>query len=189
MGVVIYPRLGEALEAKSVTVLELRRRIKERFGLTVSAQSLYGLALDEPVGRVDLKVIAAAAAALDVTLNDLLTVETSPNGIGTATEGPVLGPRESRRLAELFDRQGCARLSESEEAELKSLVDLYGRLLHERQMRELAENRGVPVEQAHREADAALDAAQAWWRAFESDPANRQAVIDRVTRRRAGHAE
>ncbi len=64
MGVVIYPRLGEVLAAKSITVSELRHRIKERFGLTVSAQSLYGLALDEPVGRVDLKIIGAAARAI-----------------------------------------------------------------------------------------------------------------------------
>ena len=72
-----------------------------------------------------------------------------------------MGLRESRRLAELFDRQGRSSLSEPEAAELKSLVDLYGRLLHERQMWELAENRGVPIKQAHREVDAVLDAAQA----------------------------
>jgi len=189
MSVVIYPRLGEVLEEKHVTVRELRRRIKERFGLNVSPRTLYGLALDEPVGRTDLKVIGAAAAALDVTLNDLLVVETSPNGSDVEGDRPILGPQENQRLAELFDRQEQSILSEPEKAELRALVDLYGRRLHERRLRELADERGVPVEQVRRDVDAELDDARAWWAAFESDPANRQAVIDRVERRRGDFTE
>ncbi len=188
MGVMIYPRLGEVLEEKHLTVPELRRRIKERFGLTVSPRTLYGLALDGPVGRVDLKIVGAAAAALDVTLNDLLVVETSPNGIEADVGQDVLGPGESRRLAELFDLQDRSDFDESEKAELRELVDLYGRLLHEQRMHEIAAERGAPVEQVRREVDTELDAARAWWDAFESDPANRQAVIDRVKQRRAGYA-
>ncbi len=191
MGVMIYPRLGEVLEEKHLTVSELRRRIKERFGLTVSPRTLYGLALAlaGPAGRVDLKIVGAAAAALDVTLNDLLVVETSPNGIDADAGQDVLGPGESRRLAELFDRQDRSDFDESEKAELRELVDLYGRLLHEQRMHEIAAERGAPVEQVRPEVEAELDAARAWWDTFESDPAHRQAVIDQVERRRAGPLE
>jgi len=67
--------------------------------------------------------------------------------------------------------------------ELEGLVAAYGHRLHERRMRELAQRRGIPVEQAEREA--AVDLADAW-QEVQSDPARLEALVaDTVARRGA----
>jgi len=189
MGVMVYPRWGEVLDAKSMTAPELRRAIEERFGLTVSEKALYVLALAPSLERVNLKVAGAAATILDTSLDDLFAIDTAASAADSEAERSVLSPRDPRRLSELFDRQDYSDLSEAEEVELEGLVARYGHLLHERRMRALAEERAIPVDQVHSEVDAELDAARAWWREFERDPATRQAAIDAANRRRARQTE
>ncbi len=103
------------------------------------------------------------------------------------TQPSPLGPEQSRRLTELFDRQAYGRLSDAEQRELEELVNEYGRLLHERQLRVYAEQHGITVEQARREVEAQFDQARAWWLAFEADPSRRRTLVARAraSRRRA----
>jgi len=98
-------------------------------------------------------------------------------------EQPILGPEDSRRMGELFDR---GVLSESESAELQGLVATYSRLLHERRVREIAEKRGVSEEQVRRETEAAVAEALDWLHAFNADPRHRQELAERVKRRQVG---
>jgi transposase len=188
MAVAVYPRLNELLRARILSVAELERQIKQRFGLLVDPKTLYRLTHAEPVQRADLDIAGAAAAVLGVGLDDLVDVRTTP--VDEDEEARTdLGPEESQRLAELFDRQARGALSTAEQEELEALVAEYGRRLHERRVRDLAEQRGIPVEQARREATAQLDEALAWWRAFESDAERRRAIATRARGRRARAAE
>jgi transcriptional regulator with XRE-family HTH domain len=184
MAVAVYPRLDELLRARKLSVAELERQIERRFGLAVDPKTLYRLTSAEPVQRADLEIAGAAAAVLGVGLDDLFEVRATPIDEAEVARTD-LSPDESRRLAELFDRQARGALSTAEQAELEALVADYGRRLHERRLRELAERRGVPVEQARREVAAHLDEALAWWQAFATDPEGRRLVAARARGRRA----
>lgn len=188
MAVEVYPRLHELLRARNLSVAELERQIEQRFGLSVDPKTLYRLTYAEPVQRADLEIAGAAAAVLGVGLDDLFEVRATPVDEGEKARSD-LGPQESRRLAELFDRQARGDLSTAEQAELEALVAEYGRRLHERRIRELAERRGIPIERARREAAAQLEEALAWWRVFEADPERRRRVATRVRMRRARAAK
>ncbi len=79
MRIAVYPRLGDVLDAKNVTVPELKRRIEERFDLSVDLETLYSLSLDdEPIRHVDIRVAEAVAAVLDVPLDDLFACRMAP---------------------------------------------------------------------------------------------------------------
>jgi hypothetical protein len=82
----------------------------------------------------------------------------------------ILGPADSRRMAAPVDRQAHGLLTDEEWAELEKLVATYGRLLHERRVREVARQRGQPVEQVRREMEESLAQAADQWRAIEADP-------------------
>ncbi len=72
--------------------------------------------------------------------------------------------------------------------ELEGLVAAYGHRLHERRMRELAQRRGIPVEQAEREAAADLADALDWWQEVQSDPARLEALVADIVARRGASA-
>ncbi|MBI4491961.1 MAG: hypothetical protein HY690_04125 [Chloroflexi bacterium] len=184
MGVAVYPRLGELLRAKNLTVAELGRQIEARFGLSVDPKTLYRLTYAEPVQRADLEIVGAAAAILGVGLDDFFTVEAVPVEAAAEAEESDLSPAQSRRLAELFDQQGRRALSQAEQAEIETLVGEYGKRLHERRLRELAQQRGISLEEARREAEARLNGGLAWWRTFQADPRQRRAIAQWASRQR-----
>ncbi len=183
MSVAVYPRLSELLRSNNLTVAELERRIERQFGLSVDPKTLYRLASAEPIQRADLEIAGAVAAVLGVGLDDLFDVHAVPiaNEEAQTTD---LDPNESRRLAELFDRQAHRPLSQDEQQELYALVAEYGRRLHERRLQEIARQRGISVEAARREMRAELDRAVLWWQAFEADPKRRAAVAAEIRGRR-----
>lgn len=181
MSVTVYPQLATLLQEKHLTVAELERQIKARFGLNVNAKSLYRLAQSTPVQRADLEIAGATAAVLGVGLDDLFRVETSPE----VDEAPLLDADESRRLAELLERQSAAGLAASEFAILEDLVARYGQALHERRMQILARQRSISVEQAERESAGELERAREWWAAQETDPARKQLLAEQAAALRA----
>ncbi len=182
MSIAVYPRLDELLEFGNVTISELESQIKERFDLTVDQAALYKLLLgEEPVKSVDLDIVAAVAAILKVPLGDLFIVATSSDDDFFEEEPPVLGPEDSRRMGELFDRSA---LSESERAELQGLVATYSRLLHERRVHEIAQSHGVSEDQVRRETEAAVAETLDWLRALDADPKRRDELAQQVVQRR-----
>lgn len=176
MSVMVYSRLGDLLRARNLTVRDLQRRIAARFGWTVDERTLDRLAQAERVRRPDLELVAAAAEALDVSLNDVFAVETTPAD-ELAVEDDVLDPEQSRRLQALFDLQDRRPLSEDEQAEMRALVSEYGRRVYDQGVRRLATERGLPVEQMRAEVTADLEQMVAWRRELEADPARWEALI------------
>jgi len=122
MSVVVYRRLAELLKERNLTVAELERRIKERFGLSVNVKTLYRLTQAAAVRRADLEVAGATATILSVDLDDLFTVEGRPDGADNEVHAPILGPADSRRMATLTDRQDHRLLTDEE----WSKMDSYG---------------------------------------------------------------
>jgi transcriptional regulator with XRE-family HTH domain len=178
MSVVVYSRLAELLKERNLTVAELERQLKERFGLAVNPKTLYRLTQAAPVQRADLEIAGATAAVLGVGLDDLFAVDARPTDDNGEADLRILGPADSRRMAVLVDRQAHGLLSAEEWAELEKLVATYGRLLHERRVREAARKRGQPVEQVRREMEESLAQAMNQWRAIAAAPTQQPALDD-----------
>jgi len=193
MSVMVYSRLGELLRARNLTVGDLQRQIAARFGRTVDVRTLDRLAHAERVRRPDLELAAAAAEALDVSLNDVFAVKTVPADDrgspvdGLADEEEILDPTQSRRLQKLFDVRDRRSLSEDEQAEMRALVAEYGRRVHEQGVHSIAQQRRIPVEQARAEIAEDFERRLAWWDEVQADPARLQALVDEALDRRREH--
>jgi hypothetical protein len=178
MDVAVYPRLNHLLHTMNMSVAELERLIERRFGRSVNVKTLYRLTSTRPVQRADLEIAGAVATVLGVTLDDLFEIRT--DSTVERDETTVLDPAESRRLAQLFDRQSHGALGEAERSEIERLVAEYARRLHEVRIREIAQQEGISVESARRAVAADFDEALAWWREFEADPKRRAAFAEQV---------
>jgi len=183
MSITVYPRLSQLLRSKNLSVAELERQIEQRFGLSVNVKTLYRFTSPEPVQRADLEIAGAVAAVLEVSLDDLFHVQATPLHEQREETG-ALDPIQSRRLADLFDRQSRGVVLAAEQRELEVLVEEYGRRLHDVRVREYAEQRDVSVEEAHGKMAADLDQSIAWWQEFEADPARRVIVQEAHKRQR-----
>jgi hypothetical protein len=189
VGIAVYPRLDELLRARGLTVAELERQIEWRFGMRVDPETLHRLTHADPIQRADLEIAGAAATVLGVGLDELFDVQATPALELPPEEEPLLSPEKSRRMSELFDRQDHVGLTPAEQAELDGLVSEYGRQLHERRIREIAELRGVTVEKARHDVAQELHEALKWWKEFEADPKNQRRLDASVRRRRRRSAE
>lgn len=181
VSVAVYPRLGDLLRARNLTIAQLEQQIEQRFGIAVDRVVLERLADSTPVQQADLEVAGAAAGILGVGLNDLFEVALTP----VADDEPrTLSSEQSRRLAELLDWQDERTLSSAEQVELDALVAEHGRQLREHFLRQIARQRGITVDQARGESDASLRQAVKWWREFEADPERYHQLAADVRRQR-----
>ncbi|MBI3972250.1 MAG: hypothetical protein HY332_13275 [Chloroflexi bacterium] len=185
MAVAVYPRLGELLQERNLTVAELERRIEARFGVAVDRKTLYRLSSSHAVQRADLEIAGAAAVVLGVGLGDLFDVHVTPATGADEPQRAELPPERSRRLAALLDEQDRRRLTRAEQAELRALVAEYGRRLHDYYLHDIARQRGISVEQAHREVQSDYERAVGEWHVFTTDPRWRERVVAQA---RAGRA-
>ncbi len=192
MSVVVYSRLGDLLRNKKMSVHDLAGQIADQFGLDVDEHTLTRLAQATRVRRPDIELAGAAAAILEAGLNDVFAVEAVPLDTGEAAatedETDVLSPQQSYRLRELYMYQGQRAPTEAEWAELDALVALYGRLLYEQGVRDIAATRDLPVGEAH--ADLATDLARivAWRRELEVDPERKEALVKEARERQRARA-
>lgn len=96
-------------------------------------------------------------------------------------DNDILERRQSQRMRGLYDRQGQRSLTNDEWAELDRRVAAYGHRLQARRMRELAQRRGVSVEQVERDTAAALADALDWRQEMASDPACLGMTVSKVS--------
>ena len=187
MPVTVYPRLGDVLRRKNLTVAELERQIEQRYGVLVDRKTLHRLTYPEPIERVDLEVSGAVAAVLGIGLGELFEVEAVALGGGESGGGETgeLTPEESSRLSELFDQQSRRALREPEQTELDGLVAKYGQFLRERLLRARAQRERVLLEEARARTDAELQRLLGWWRTVERDEGWRRRLASRVRGRRS----
>jgi hypothetical protein len=185
--VTVYPRLGDVLRRKNLTVAELERQIEQRYGVLVDRKTLHRLTYPEPIERVDLEVTGAVAAVLGVGIGELFEVEAVAlgGGEGGGGEAGELTPEESSRLSELFDQQSRRALREGEQVELDGLVAKYGQFLRERLLRARAQRERVLLEEARARTDSELHHLLVWWHPIERDEAWRRRLASRVRGRRS----
>ena len=183
MAVAVYPRLGELLRERNLTVAELERQIESQLGVAVDRKTLYRLASSQSVQRADLEIAGAAAVVLGVDLGDVFDVRATPVAAEDEAHLADLPPEQSKRLATLLDQQDRRRLTRKEQMELKTLMAERGRRLHDYYLREIARQRGVSIEQARREVQSEFEQAMAEWRVISADPRWRERVVNQALRR------
>jgi len=191
MGVMVYSRLGDLLRVRNLTVRDLQQKIVARFGLALDTRSLDRLARDERVRRPNMELVVAAAAVLDVGLDDVFDSETVPEIDGSVVnrEGPggvpdnseeqqdVLAPAQRQRLEALFALQDQRLLTEDERIERDALVRTYGHALNEQGLHELARRSGVPVAHVRAEVMAETDRVLVWLQDVQADPVRLAEVV------------
>ena len=168
MAITVYPRLGELLRERKMSVAELARQIEARWGRSVDPKTLYRLTSDEPIKRVEIGLIAQIAAVLELGMGELfsvlgltLDVEFYEEFDDPQTRGQYL------RMRELFGLRSGRNLSRAERKELDNLLTLHRQREHERNIHLIAAKHGVSYEQAEADVAASLEEALEWWRVNE----------------------
>ena len=113
-----FSRLKWVLERQGLTTADLVRRVSEQ-GDRINAKSLYRLAdPEEPLEKVDMRVIGAVCEALGVALGDLLTFD-EPEII------EQFGAERQARMDALMARHNGAgsALTAGDRTELEALVE------------------------------------------------------------------
>lgn len=111
-----WSRLKSVLDRHGLTTADLVRRVSEQ-GDRVNAKSLYRLAdPQEPLEKVDMRVIGAICQALAVGIGDILTFD-EPTII------EEMDPTKQARMDALMIRQKGGVFAAADMAELEALVD------------------------------------------------------------------
>lgn len=129
-----YSRLRAVLADRNVTVFHLHRQLSSA-GFPVNIKSLYRLASDEPLQKVDLRVAGAVCRACGVEIGDLITFEKPRAKLHR------FDPKSQARLDALMDKNNDGRLSAREKKEFAALAADAHRLSMENARILLAERR------------------------------------------------
>lgn len=178
MALTVYPRLGELLRERDMSVAELTRRIEQRYGRSVDPKTLYRLTTREPIQRVDIALIFQVAAILDLRIDalfDILALTPEVEFYDSEEPKGFLPAAQQQRMRDLFSLDDARGLTAVERAELEQLVALNAQLIHESNVRILATQRGVSVQQVEQEKAQEIEAALLWWNSAEGEALRRSA--------------
>jgi DNA-binding Xre family transcriptional regulator len=129
-----YSRLRSVLALKNMTVFQLHRMLEE-MGFPVNIKSVYRLATDEPLQKVDLRIAGAICQACNIQLGELITFD-KPRA-----QLRQLDTKSQRRLEELMTKNNEGKLTASERKEFAQLADKAHRISMENARVLLAERR------------------------------------------------
>jgi hypothetical protein len=116
-----YSRLRILLAQRNMTVFQLHRRL-ERADFSVNIKSLYRLASEEPLQKVDLRIAAAICGACGVDLAELITFEKPRAQLRR------MDAKMQTRLEELMARNNEGKLTAGEKKEFAQLAEKAHRI-------------------------------------------------------------
>jgi DNA-binding Xre family transcriptional regulator len=116
-----WSTLPNLLAEKNLTVADLHQILQKR-GFEVNRKSLYRLAAPEPIQKLDTAIIRAICEALEVRLQDLIQFQ-KPK-----FELKRLEPRSQQELDRLMDKNNQGKLTKTEQARFKALLDEVQRI-------------------------------------------------------------
>ena len=129
-----YSQLRIILAKLNLTVFQLHRRLGEA-GFPVNIKSLYRLASEEPLQKIDLRIAAAICQTCGVSLGELITLD-KPR-----TRLTQLDRDTQARLDVLMAKNNDGALSAREEKEFGQLVEKAHRISMENARVLLAQRR------------------------------------------------
>jgi DNA-binding Xre family transcriptional regulator len=116
-----WSTLPNLLAEKNLTVADLHQILQKR-GFEVNKKSLYRLAAPEPIQKLDTAIIRAICEALEVRLQDLIQFQ-KPK-----FELKRLEPQSQQELDRLMDKNNQGKLTKTEQARFKALLDEVHRI-------------------------------------------------------------
>ena len=116
-----WSTLPNLLAEKNLTVADLHQILQKR-GFEVNKKSLYRLAAPQPIQKLDTAIIRAICEALEVRLQDLIQFQ-KPK-----FELKRLEPRSQQELDRLMDKNNQGKLTKTEQARFKALLDEVQRI-------------------------------------------------------------
>jgi DNA-binding Xre family transcriptional regulator len=126
--------LGSILARQNMSVLALQRKLMAT-GLTVNIKSLYRLASEMPVQKVDLHIAAAVCKVCAVSLNDLISFQRPK------AQFRRLDNKTQSRLDALMAKNNERQLTVAERKEFGALADRAHQMSLENARTLLAEQR------------------------------------------------
>ncbi|MGB8166599.1 MAG: hypothetical protein WCF18_03855 [Chthoniobacteraceae bacterium] len=138
-----YSRLGLILARENVSVLSLQRKL-EAAGVPVNVKSLYRLAEDAPLQKIDLRIVAGVCNVFGIALGDLISFE-KPKARLNRLDG-----KSQARLDALMSKNNEGQLTAAERKEFLALAAQAHRISMENARTLLTERRragnhvGVP---------------------------------------------
>jgi DNA-binding Xre family transcriptional regulator len=129
-----YSRLGLILARENLSVLALRRKL-EAAGVPVNVKSLYRLAEDAPIQKIDLRIAAAICQAFGIALGELISFE-KPKAQLRRLDG-----KAQARLDALMSKNNEGQLTVTERKEFVALAGEAHRISMENARTLLAEGR------------------------------------------------
>jgi DNA-binding Xre family transcriptional regulator len=129
-----YSQLGMILARENVSVLALQRKLAAA-GVPVNVKSLYRLAEDAPVQKIDLRIAAAICRTFDIALDDLISLDKPKAQLRR------LDARRQVRLDALMDKNNEGQLTTLERKEFVALADMAHRISIENARTLLTERR------------------------------------------------
>jgi DNA-binding Xre family transcriptional regulator len=129
-----YSQLGMILARENVSVLALQRKLAAA-GVPVNVKSLYRLAEDAPLQKIDLRIAAAICRTLDIALDDLISLDKPKAQLRR------LDAKRQARLDALMDKNNEGRLTTLERKEFVALADMAHRISIENARTLLTERR------------------------------------------------
>jgi len=116
-----YSRLRILLAKLNWTVFQLHRRLAAE-GFAVNIKSLYRLASEEPLEKIDLRIAAAICSVCKVTFGELITLE-KPRA-----QLRQLDAKTQARLNELMERGNDGTLTARQKKEFELLAEKAHRI-------------------------------------------------------------
>ena len=111
-----YSKLGLILSRRNLSVLALQRKLED-VGVPVNVKSLYRLAEDAPLQKIDLRIAAAVCKVCDVELGDLISLERPKAQLQR------LNTKTQSRLDTLMEKNNEGQLTAAERKEFVALAD------------------------------------------------------------------
>jgi hypothetical protein len=116
-----YSRLRIVLARLNVTVFQLHRQLVES-GFAVNIKSLYRLASEQPLQKIDLRIAAAICRACDVDLAELISLEKPRSQLRQ------LDAKLQARLEELMEKNNDGKLTAQDKKEFGQLAQRAHRI-------------------------------------------------------------
>ena len=111
-----FSRLGLILSQRNLSVLALQRKLEDA-GAPVNVKSLYRLADDAPLEKIDLRIAAAICKACGLELGDLISFEKPQAQLRR------LDAKTQSRLDTLMEKNNDGKLTAAERREFAALAD------------------------------------------------------------------
>jgi hypothetical protein len=116
-----YSRLSIVLAKMNLTVFQLHRRL-ETAGFPVNIKSLYRLASEQPLRKIDLRIAAAVCKACNLDLGELITFEKPRSRLRH------LDARTQARLETLMTKNNNGTLTAGEKKQFGQLAEKAHRI-------------------------------------------------------------